>query len=519
MYPDFNQYLRMQNLFGTQDPSTGMFPMPNSSYSPQSGVMPDMGTGISMPPVPSMGGMPTPAQMQPQPVPQGPTPYDVDARMRDLYHPDTTFSDRFAQMMGNYPKQAEASTGRKILGGALGALTDVGNAVGAIGHGSTFRTMAGPRTGQEVYDEVTGRKKFLEDVQDWRNQIGPIEQAANIERMNNTNQRMMAHQIIGSELARQKEQDTNAINQQKVDVSKSRAAIYAMKANQPDIRFDFKGPTVLAADSKTGKVTDTGIPTAHLSDEDKMTLQQSNTLEQISAKGDEARLTQKEKEAHADTLAWSDPLKVEMPDGTTKYVQTNRVSGQVREVALPGVASKIGTPGQNTQKVTPQTQAIMEGSKMLLPHVGTLRAQAEALDKMGLFGPVMSRIRDLAGKVGTTGSPEEVQANLEKLATDITNDPALNKDFAVGQFASNLGLMTSGMGRVHGGARGGGSIQMVNYLKSLLSSDSTLPMFKGRLSTFEDYLKGYAAGPNATSNDKIGSALDKIFGPTPTEKK
>lgn len=137
--------------------------------------------------------------------------------------------------------------------------------------------------------------------------------------------------------------------------------------------------------------------------------------------------------------------------------------------------------------ITTSTKTMMEGAKMVLPHIGVLRDQATALDKAGLFGPIMSRVRDIAAKAGT----------IEELETGLSRDPTLQKDKITGQFATNLGLMASGAARVHGGARGGGNSTMLEYMKGLLSADSTLPMFLGRMDGVQDYMEGYAAGPKA----------------------
>ena len=56
---------------------------------------------------------------------------------------------------------------------------------------------------------------------------------------------------------------------------------------------------------------------------------------------------------------------------------------------------------------------------------------------------------------------------------------------------------------------------MVNYLKSLISSDSTLSMFNGRMNALESYMKGYAVGPGGKTvvgkKDKLDEIFDKLF--------
>lgn len=168
---------------------------------------------------------------------------------------------------------------------------------------------------------------------------------------------------------------------------------------------------------------------------------------------------------------------------------------------------------------TGSTRTMQEGAQMLQPHVSKLASTAEELDRRGMFGPVMSRIRDLAVKAGTTlesGDPEQEGKAWQALGQAIADDPQIGNDRLAGRFATELGLMTSGAGRVHGGARGGGSIQMITYLKSLVSSSSTLPMFLGRLDALDGYLGSYAQGPQKKGgaekpddNDPLGLGLGK----------
>lgn len=171
------------------------------------------------------------------------------------------------------------------------------------------------------------------------------------------------------------------------------------------------------------------------------------------------------------------------------YITFNRKSGKFEDSS----GKEVPNPALAT---TSSTRTMEEGAKMLRPHIPKLSATAEELEKIGQFGPVMSRIRHAAEKLGTTGTPEEVQASFDAVGREIANDPELNKNRLVGKFATSLGLMTSGAGRVHGGARGGGSIQMINYMKSLLSDSSDINMFLGRLDSLDEYIVGYAEGPN-----------------------
>jgi hypothetical protein len=162
---------------------------------------------------------------------------------------------------------------------------------------------------------------------------------------------------------------------------------------------------------------------------------------------------------------------------------------------------------KNLNEPTASTRTMMEGARMVLPHFEQLRTMAKLLDQQGMFGPVMSRIRELGSRAGTVDEWESA----------INADAASQKDRLVGRFETELGFLASGAGRVHGGARGGGAISMINYMKTLIGANSTLPMFEGRMDSVEGYMKGYAAGPNGhveqaplPTNPVLQGGIDKL---------
>lgn len=82
-------------------------------------------------------------------------------------------------------------------------------------------------------------------------------------------------------------------NKQEEDnlVRTNRASIYEFKAKHPGMAFDWSGPTVKVGDKISGEVHDTGIPSGHLSDEDKINLNSTNRINEIGARGVENRNT------------------------------------------------------------------------------------------------------------------------------------------------------------------------------------------------------------------------------------
>ena len=151
---------------------------------------------------------------------------------------------------------------------------------------------------------------------------------------------------------------------------------------------------------------------------------------------------------------------------------------------------------------TSSTRTMQEGAKQLGRHINSVAVQAEALEQGGLFGPMMSRIRNVATRLGTmqglaSGDLDAQQAALNALGMAIGSDPTLASDRLAGKFAASLGLLATGAGRVHGGARGGGSPQMLEHFTHLLSDAGTLPMFLGRLDALKEYMDSYAGGPDS----------------------
>lgn len=164
----------------------------------------------------------------------------------------------------------------------------------------------------------------------------------------------------------------------------------------------------------------------------------------------------------------------------TVVIQTVDEKGNPVQKVVPKTAgSTFAAP------VTAQTRAMSEGAKMLQPHIEQTRALGQELEKAGLFGPVMSRVRHAA----------ETAGSLDDFAVSIESDPELQKDERIGKFSTMLGLLATGAGRVHGGARGGGSPQMFEHFKKMLSDVGTYQMFSGRLDALDTFMSGYAAGP------------------------
>ena len=289
--PDFLQMLRMRNLFGAQ--------MPNMND------MPDEGSNLGMPsftnPMDEMnGGSQSPwsninfgntDMNAPQPAMAGPTPndggYDVASRMAQIYHPQHDASDRFDALIKGYPQREQPSKMRKFGGALLGALAAVGDPTQGREGGPANHAM-----GMKVYNDISGKTRFDENVEDWKNQMSPTQAAANLERYQNTNDRTAAYQTVSGELRAHAQEAKDKNDATNAQIRTHRADVYDFKAHNPGMKLITpKGGNIQAYDPITGETKDTGIPSGSLTDLDKINLQADDKMEQIHATGDERRKT------------------------------------------------------------------------------------------------------------------------------------------------------------------------------------------------------------------------------------
>lgn len=111
-------------------------------------------------------------------------------------------------------------------------------------------------------------------------------------------------------------------------------------------------------------------------------------------------------------------------------------------------------------------------SAQALRAIDDIKSQISSLEKNGELGKVMGRWNEFW--TGTIGE-------------DLTK----NQDFV--KLRDNVDLLNKALGRIHGGARGGGSIQMVESLAKNLSVAKMDPAtLRSALSVEENWLKKYA---------------------------
>jgi hypothetical protein len=339
--PNFLENLRLKNLFGL--PEGGM--VGENPYKYRTPPFVPEGKGLFG------GGMEMQAPMggdidiQTPPGPVGGGMNDIASRMSKMYTPESEATDRFNQLIEGMPQRNKPGMLRKIASIAAG-------------------TLGGPEAfDRSMYGNYNNKMK------DWKEQLDPAYKSATLERQSNVNERTLAMQTISAELREQAQQHKEANDTKRAEIAQQRADVYEYKAKNPNLQFNFTGPTVKVSDPQTGKVADTGIPTGNISDADKLALQQGQALERISATGEERRTTQAEghEQDMDEIIARGEQARRTRatPSGGTGKdelpTQTRvRQFNAARELAntRPELKKfiKLGSPGSNDFTVTPPGQ-------------------------------------------------------------------------------------------------------------------------------------------------------------------
>ena len=420
--PTLQEMLRLQNMFG----------------APMGNMIPPTGpSNLSTPPIMDPAKDPYanisfgPTDMTKQPTDNSNTSISgvngneddssfTTRRMQEIYQPHTENIGRLNDMIDTYPqrKNYEPSIMRRI-----------GAALTMFGQG-------GPDMAKNVMDAP-----FNNALADWKNKVQPIEQAANLERYQNTNERTAAYQTVANEL-RQRAQDLKAKNDEaNAKIREHRASVYEYKSTHPGMKLIFtKGGNVQAFDPASGKTLDTGIPTGSMTEMDKLNLQEEQRQADIESRGNESRKTEgiKEENRQSDIASRgveSRRTKEVVPGGSKGGVNKPETPTQTRVRQFNAAREllnsrpdlrpfiKLGSPSNNDFTVTPP------GESRIWGHTGPTAEQYKQIqDKIyGATAPIPASshgptntpvaptgrivIKDKSGKaVGTIPAEQKAQA-------------------------------------------------------------------------------------------------------------
>lgn len=358
---DFLQNLRLRSLFGGNQPPP----------TPYQGISFGDTTVDATPP-------PTDDSM------------DIPAMMAKIYSPEHAAADNYNNLISNYPTDQRPSFLRTLAAGLT-----------AFGPG-------GMKAANDVIDEPN-----MTALADWKNQIGPAQHAAELERQNNVNERTLAYQTVSQQLRAKADEMKNANNVRNTDIKAHRAAVYEFKVTHPNWKLvSPKGGNVIfvnpANPQETMTVTDDNgqpIPSGSLTESDKINLQHENKMEEIGAQGEQARQTegvrQTGREGIAETRGWKIG-SIPDPNDPSKQigVQYNEITGETKPIQFGGKPSGVITPagknpqGNNTglQKIQQQAQETLAALNEVLEDSGKgdndqlTSDAADAVGKSRIFG-------------------------------------------------------------------------------------------------------------------------------------
>lgn len=363
------------------------------------------------------------------PMPPAAPPQEMGAEV-DEYKPQTIASDRFNSLIDAYPTEERPSVLRRIAS-MIADYTE------------------GTQAGQATLHDPFNRK-----VANWKNQVGPAQQAAQLERQQGI-----------AELGIRKQDETERRNKATEDINKSKVSLAQFRQEHPDWKIDYRGPNPIAVNPQNPResiVLD--AKTGHLSDVDKLERQQTNALARIGATGTEARKTEDVRQTGradiAETRGW---MPFNLPDGTSVLI--NQITGEKRPLDVTGPLSKPGTKGpgniepakleaiQNKTRETLQTlNEIIDEDNNLRPDIKSVIGGSRIFGPQWLPGDLGNRqaeakinqlksqlIVDLIGEMKSqskTGATGFGQLNIRELAVLETAvgrlDPAMDeKSFAL----------------------------------------------------------------------------------------
>lgn len=254
--------------------------------------------------------------------------------MTENYNPETAANERFNALLSQYPTREKPSMLRRI--------------------------MAGLSQNPEMAERIK-YSQYYQDLMDWKNKVNPFQQAADNETQQNINRRIMTTTSANTRIKADDEERKELADRNRFDQTNRRLATAERLA---DIRAKVANGGVLKSDEATGKTfmvykdgTKKDVDITDITPEQIEELKHTNRMEEISARGDISGDL-------ADKRAWSNPIQVTNKDGSAgPVIRTNRVTGEVQIVDVPGggmvkssPGGRAGTPQSETQKIVGQVR-------------------------------------------------------------------------------------------------------------------------------------------------------------------
>jgi hypothetical protein len=212
-------------------------------------------------------------------------------------------------------------------------------------------------------------------------------------------------------------------------------------------------------------------------------------LQQRTANRADAQLAMKQRSAAAglDPDAVAGWVQHVMDNGTFVGVPANvknQVMGELKRLNV------------NVQDLTNADLTRRNVARTIEPKIEAVKEMAKQIDQMGLTGTLGGRWRKIVSG--------------ETAASDLSDLTPAQKQL-VGKFATEAsGLLLSGIAMAHGGARGGGSPQLLEQIKQYLDpGNKDLNVYLGNLDGAKDFIHGYATMGQTTKPAAGGGAGPK----------
>lgn len=268
---------------------------------------------------------------------------DVSSMMQRLYTPESEATNKFNELVGQYPMREKPGIWRSIAAGLT--------AFGPGGHNLAMQVAQQP---------------FLNKQEDWKNKIGPAQAAAGLERQTNVNERQMAYQTVAATLRQKADEARATKDEARTKIMQDRAEVYRLKSLKGNFKFDFSGPKVLVADPTTGEIKQTDIDTGSLSDADKMALGQENVMEQIGMRGRQATALEEQRQGGREGLAETRGWQIfNVPDGQggQKAVKINQITGEVKDLDINiGAVTRPSSAGSSARGELPTQTKVRQAN-------------------------------------------------------------------------------------------------------------------------------------------------------------
>lgn len=161
--------------------------------------------------------------------------------------------------------------------------------------------------------------------------------------------------------------------------------------------------------------------------------------------------------------------------------------GGFEEVELPP-----GITDVKPMKLSAQQVNRRETAGQAIAYIGGIRQQLDEMDQRGLLGPIAGRVSDLFARKLKL---EDVFTSLSDPSNTGISDPQEARLAA--NFFSSMRLLTSLAAVVHGGARGGGSPNLVKQMEQIVNGIGDKNLTVGQLDAMERLMRLYADQPDA----------------------